>query len=200
MRANGVLKVSNGINVCVVVGGPGVAGATTGSNWPSYYSHEGGEFTTTGDMVVGTNSLSGQAFFSQGKLIVGGSLRVGAQTNGVSEFKINGAGSGVSSLGVSRLELGNKGKLVFDYLGGYGVLPISVTNQVTLSSGSTLAVTNATALQAGTYTLINGGSLSGTFSTTDISGLPSYMYAQIQYDTANGDVNLVINNAINNYV
>jgi len=66
MRANGVLKVSNGINVCVVVGGPGVAGATTGSNWPSYYSHEGGEFTTTGDMVVGTNALSGQAFLAKG--------------------------------------------------------------------------------------------------------------------------------------
>jgi len=174
MKANGVLKVSNGVNVCVVVGGPGVAGAPGGSSsYPSYYSHEDGDFSTTGDMVIGTNALSGQAFFEKGNLIVGGSLRVGAQAAGLSQFKINGAGSGVSSLGASRLEVGSKGKLVFDYLGGYGVLPISVTNQVTLSSGSTLAVTNATALQAGTYTLINGGALSGTFTTTSISGLPS---------------------------
>jgi hypothetical protein len=57
MRANGVLKVSNGVNVCVVVGGPGVAGTTTGSTWPSYYSHEDGDFSTTGDMVIGTNAL-----------------------------------------------------------------------------------------------------------------------------------------------
>jgi len=128
MKVNGVLKVSNGVNVCVVVGGPGIAGTTTGSTWPSYYSHEDGDFSTTGDMVIGTNSLSGQAFFSKGNLSVGGSLRVGAQTTGVSEFKINGAGSGVSTLGASRLEVGSKGKLNFDYLNGAGVLPISVTN------------------------------------------------------------------------
>jgi len=199
MRANGVLKVSNGVNVCLVVGGPGVAGTTTGSTWPSYYSHEDGDFSTTGDMVIGTNALSGQAFFSQGKLSVGGSLRIGAQTAGVSEFKINGAGSGVSSLVANQLEVGSKGKLVFDYLNGAGVLPMSVTNQVTLSTGSTLVVTNATALQAGTYPLITAGSRSGTFSTTNISGLPSYMSAEIQYDTANGDVNLVINNAITEF-
>jgi hypothetical protein len=199
MKMNGVLKVSNGVNVCVVVGGPGVAGATTGSTWPSYYSHEDGDFSTTGDMVIGTNALSGQAFFSQGKLSVGGSLRIGAQTAGVSEFKINGAGSGVSSLGANRLEVGSRGILTFDYLSGAGVLPMSVTNQVTLSLGSTLVVTNAAALQAGTYPLITGGSRSGTFSTTNISGLPSYMSAEIQYDTVNGDVNLVINNAITEF-
>ncbi|NBT49138.1 MAG: hypothetical protein EBT07_15215, partial [Actinobacteria bacterium] len=199
MRANGVLKVSNGVNVCVVVGGPGVAGTTSGSTWPSYYSHEDGDFSTTGDMVIGTNALSGQAFFSKGNLSVGGSLRIGAQTAGVSAFTVNGAGSGVSSLGVSRLEVGGKGKLVFDFLGGAGVLPISVINQINLSSGSTLAVTNATALQEGTYPLITGGSLSGTFSTTNISGLPSYMSAQVQYDTANGDVNLVVNNSITEF-
>ncbi|NBS79647.1 hypothetical protein EBS57_07535 [bacterium] len=199
MKANGVLKVSNGVNVCVVVGGPGIAGTSTGSTWPSYYSHEDGDFSTTGDMVIGTNALSGQAFFSQGKLSVGGSLRIGAQTTGLSEFKINGAGSGVSTLGASRLEVGSKGKLNFDFLNGAGVLPISVTNQVTLSTGSTLVVTNATALQEGTYPLITGGSLSGTFSVTNISGLPSYMSAQIQYDTANGDVNLVVTNSITEF-
>jgi hypothetical protein len=150
-------------------------------------------------MVIGTNSLSGQAFFNQGNLSVGGCLRVGAQTSGVSQFKINGGGSGVSSLGASRLEVGSKGRLVFDYLGGAGVLPLSVTNQVTLSSGSTLVVTNTTVLHVGTYNLINGGSLSGTFSTTDISGLPPYMSTQIQYDTAKGDVNLVVSDSITEF-
>ena len=205
MKAGGVLKVSNGINVCVVVGGPGIAD-TEVFPYPSYYSHVDGDFSTTGDMVIGTNSLSGQAFFNQGNLSVGGCLRVGAQTSGVSQFKVNGAGSGVSSLGASRLEVGSRGKLTFDYrkevrtngvvVYGSAVLPISVTNQVNLSSGSTLVITNATALQAGTYKLINGGSLSGTFSTTNISGLPPYMSGQIQYDTANGDVNLVVSGAI----
>ena len=198
MDASGVLKISNGINVCLVVGGPGVADTDT-VPYPSYYSHVNGDFSTTGDMVIGTNSLSGQAFFNQGNLSVGGSLRVGAQTAGLSQFKINGAGSGVSSLGANQLEVGSRGKLVFDYLGGAGVLPLSVTNQVTLSSGSTLVITNATALQGGTYNLINGGALSGTFSTTNISGIPSYMSAEIQYDTANGDVNLVINNSITEF-
>jgi len=79
------------------------------------------------------------------------------------------------------------------------VLPMSVTNQVILSTGSTLVVTNAAALQAGTYPLITAGSRSGTFSTTNISGLPSYMTAEIQYDTANGDVNLVVNNSITEF-
>ena len=198
MNASGILKISNGINVCLVVGGPGVADSDV-PPYPSYYSHVDGDFSTTGDMVIGTNSLSGQAFFNKGNLSVGGSLRVGAQTAGLSQFKINGAGSGVSSLGANQLEVGNKGKLTFDYLNGTGVLPISVINQVTLSSGSTLVITNATALQGGTYTLINGGSISGTFSTTDISGLPSYMSAQIQYDTANGDVNLVVNNSVTEF-
>jgi len=198
MRANGVLKVSNGVNVCVVVGGPGVAGTTTGSTWPSYYSHEDGDFSTTGDMVIGTNALSGQAFFSKGNLNVGGSLRVGAQTAGLSEFKINGAGSGVSSLGVNKLEVGSRGKVTFDFLNGAAILPISVTNQVTLNSGSTLSITNLPP-QAGTYTLIDGGSLSGTFTTTSISGLPVHMTAEIQYDTANGDVNLVIGDSITEF-
>ena len=195
LDASGVLRISNGINVCLVVGGPGVAD-TDIVPYPSYYSHVNGDFSTTGDMVIGTNSLSGQAFFNQGNLSVGGCLRVGAQTSGVSQFKINGGGSGVSSLGANQLEVGSKGRLVFDYLGGAGVLPLSVTNQVTLSSGSTLVVTNTTVLHVGTYNLINGGSLSGTFSTTDISGLPPYMSTQIQYDTANGDVNLVVSNSI----
>lgn len=195
MRANGDLKVLNGTGVSVVVGGPGVAG-TQVSPYPAYYSHEDGDFSTTGDMVVGTNTLSGQAFFNQGKLSVGGSLKIGVQTAGGSEFKIRGAGSGVSSFAVNRLEVGSKGTLSFDYLGGAGVLPISVTNQVSLSSGSTLVVSNAAALQLGTYTLINGGSFSGTFSTTSVSGLPAYMSAEIQYDTANGDLLLVVSNSL----
>jgi hypothetical protein len=198
MRANGVLKVLNGTGVSVVVGGPGVAGSISGS-YPSYYSHEDGDFSTTGDMVIGTNALSGQAFFNQGKFSVGGGLKIGVQTSGGTDFKINGAGSGVSSFGVSRLEVGSRGKLTFDYLNGASVLPISVTNQITLSSGSTLVVTNASALQAGTYTLINGSSILGTFGSTNVSGFPAYMSAQVQYDTANGDVLLVVSNAITEF-
>ncbi|NDI17656.1 MAG: hypothetical protein EBY83_06805, partial [Verrucomicrobia bacterium] len=124
---------------------------------------------------------------------------IGVQTSGGTDFKINGAGSGVSSFGVSRLEVGSRGKLTFDYLNGASVLPISVTNQITLSSGSTLVVTNASALQAGTYTLINGSSILGTFGSTNVSGFPAYMSAQVQYDTANGDVLLVVSNAITEF-
>ncbi len=198
MRAGGNLTVTNGSGVSVVIGGPGVAG-TQVSPYPSYYSHEDGDFVTTGDMLVGTNTLSGQAFFNKGKLSVGGSLKIGVQTAGGSEFKINGAGSGVSSLTANRLEVGSKGTLNFDYLGGAGVLAISVANQVSFSSGSTLIVSNAAALQAGTYTLIDGGSLSGTFGATNVSGLPAYMSAEIQYDAANGDVNLVVSNSITEF-
>ena len=193
MRANSVLNVSNGSGVSVVVGGPGVAG-TQASPYPAYYSHEDGDFSTTGDMVVGANTLSGQAFFNRGNLNVGGSLKIGVQTAGGSEFIIRGAGSGVSSFAVNRLEVGSKGTLSFDYLGGAGVLPISVTNQVSLSSGSTLVVSNAAAVPPGTYTLIDGDSFSGTFGATNVSGLPAYMSAEIQYDTANGDLLLVVSN------
>ena len=200
MHANSVLQVLNGTGVSVVVGGPGVAGALAGSSsYPSYYSHEDGDFSTTGDMVIGTGALSGQAFFNKGNLSVGGSLRIGAQTAGVSEFKINGAGSDVSSLGANQLEVGSRGKVTFDFLSGAAILPISVANQVTLSSGSILSVTNATTLQAGTCLLIDGGSLSGTFGTTNISGLPVHMTAEIQYDTENGDVNLVVSDSITEF-
>ena len=198
MRAGGNLTVSNGSGVSVVVGGPGAAGSQV-SPYPAYYSQEDGNFSTTGDMVVGTSTLSGQAFFSKGKLSVGGRLKIGVQTAGGSEFKINGAGSGVSSLAVNGLEVGSKGTLNFDYLGGAGVLAISVANQVSLSTGSTLIVSNAAALQAGTYNLVNGGSISGTFGATNVSGLPTYMSAEIQYDAANGDVNLVVTNAITEF-
>jgi len=199
MRANGVLNVSNGNSICVVVGGPGVAGALAGSSsYPSYYSHEDGDFSTTGDMVIGTGALSGQAFFNKGNLSVGGSLRIGDQTAGVSEFKVNGGGSGVSSLGANQLEVDSKGKVTFDFLSGAVILPISVANQVTLSSGSTLSITNLPPLP-GKYTLIDGGSISGTFTTASISGLPVHMTAEIQYDTDNGDVNLVIGDSITEF-
>ena len=196
--AGGSLVVSNGSAVCVVLGGPGSAGTQFGP-YPSYYSHQAGSFTTTGDLVVGTNALSGQAFFEKGAFTVGGTLKVGAQSAGTSEFKVRGGGSGVSSLTANRLEVGQRGKLVFDYLGGSDVLPITVTSNVVLATGSSLVVTNLAAVPEGTWTLINGAAISGTFGSVEFSGLPAANAAEIRYDSGSGEVLLVVSNVITEF-
>ena len=203
MHANSVLQVLNGTGVSVVVGGPGVAGSLL-SPYPSYYSHDYGDFSTTGDMVIGTGALSGQARFSNGNLVVGGALKVGVQSSGFSTFFINGYGGNtpdsiISRVSVNKLEVGGKGQLIFDFAGGSAVMPITATDQVSLSLGSSLIIQHASPLMAGSYKLIDGGTLSGEFTQVDITGLalPAYSSAAIEYDAANGDVNLVVSGAIN---
>jgi hypothetical protein len=65
------LEVLNGPGPSILVGGPGIAG-TQVNPFPSYYSHVDGSLRTSGDVVIGTNSLSGEAFFNKGTLGVGG--------------------------------------------------------------------------------------------------------------------------------
>lgn len=192
------LEVLNGPGPSILVGGPGIAG-TQVNPFPSYYSHVDGSLRTSGDVVIGTNALSGEAFFNKGTLGVGGVLMVGAQEAGLSHFKVRGGGSGVSSLGANRLEVGARGQLIFDFLGGATLLPITVTNQVSLAIGSALVVANMANAPANTYTLIEGGSLSGTFSSVEIPGLPFTRTAQIVYDQEAGDVLLVVSDTITEF-
>ena len=160
------------------------------SSYPSYYSHAAGDVTTAGDFIFGSNGAASQSFFSSGSLAVGGVLRLGSHASaGSSVLTLNGGGGSITA---GAFEIGAAGTLVFDFLGGNSLKTLGSSGPITLLTGSTLSLTNASAVGPASYTLLSGDSLQGAFSSFSISGLPSQYEAVLEYDTVNGEVRLVV--------
>ena len=167
-----------------------VGSINNASSYPSYYSHAGGSVTTAGDFIFGSNGASSQSFFTSGSLTIGGALRLGSHASaGSSILTLNGGGGSITT---GAVEIGAAGTLVFEFLGGNSLKTLQSTGPITLLAGSTLSLTNATAVGPATYTLLSGDSLQGTFSSFSIAGLPSQYQAAVEYDTVNGEVRLVV--------
>jgi len=199
--ASAVLRILKNGSDSVVIGGPAAAFSPylgTGSQ-PGFYSHSAGSVTTTGNFIAGTNGLSAQAFFSSGTLAIGGTLRLGAQTNGLSSLTIRGGGGAGSSISASALQVGSRGQLAFDFLGGTTNMVLKITNSIALQSGASLVIQNAGAVTQGTYPLIEGGSLSGSFSDVTFLGFSGLTFPSVQYDSANGDILLVVTGVDNEF-
>ena len=75
-----------------------VGGAANGPGYPSYYSHSAGTLTTAGDMILGANGASVEAFFSSGSIVVGGTLRIGSyQSSGAARWELRGGGGTIAA-------------------------------------------------------------------------------------------------------
>ena len=202
--SSAVLRILKSGLDSVVVGGPAAAFSPysgTGSQ-PGFYSHSAGSVSTTGNFIAGTNGLSAQAFFTSGTLAIGGTLRLGVQTNGLSSFTLRGAGGVGSSISASALQVGSRGQLAFDFLGGSANQILKITNSVTINSGASLVIQNAGSVTPGTYLLIDGGSVTGTFTNVTFQGFSGLAFPSITYDPANGDVLLEVagfDNEFDNY-
>ena len=179
----GVLNVLSPGGVSVTVAGPA-------QPYPGYYSHSAGDVTTQGDFAVGDNGLAGDAFFSSGSLVVGGGLRVGSVTGSLSSvFRLNGGGGSISA---DALEVGAAGTIEFNFLGGNSLKTLGVTNLADLQTGSTLVISNAGAVGAATYTLIDGASLSGAFTNVELRGFNGSSFPSVTHDPGSGNVLLVV--------
>lgn len=189
--AEGALNLHTGAVLNVLSpGGTSVRVAGPALPYPGYYSHSAGSVTTQGDFVVGDTGLGGDAFFSEGNLAIGGSLGVGSSSGSrPSAFRLNG---GLGTISAAALEVGAAGTLEYDFLGGNSLKTLSVANAVNLQAGSTLVISNAGAVAAATYTLINGGSLAGTFSHVELLGFSGSFLPTVTYDPGSGNVLLVV--------
>lgn len=183
LYTGGLLSVLNPGGISVRVAGPG-------QPYPSFYSHSAGDVTTQGDFVVGDTGLAGDAFFSSGSLVVGGGLRVGSVTGSLSSvFRLNGGGGLISA---NALEVGAAGTIEFNFLGGNSLKTLGVTGSADLQTGSTLVISNAGAVGAATYTLIEGASLSGIFTNVELRGFNGSSFPSVTHDSGSGNVLLVV--------
>lgn len=166
-----------------------IAAEDNANQWPSYYSHADGTVTTTADFVFGSGGASSSSFFSSGSLAVGGTLRLGGSAGGTNRLELRGGGGAITA---NDLQVGPSGELVYNFLSGNSVKTLSVSNAIQIAPGSKLIVTSTGAVGPATYILIKGSSLSGAFSSVEISGLDSAYVGQVIYDSASGEVRLVV--------
>lgn len=186
-NGNAALNVHSGGSLSVV--SLTVGSADNSNRWPSYYSHDAGTVTVAGDFVAGVNPANTQSSFSSGNLTIRGALKIGAGSGGTNQFKLRGGGG---QLEAGDLEIGPSGLLEFDFLGGNSLKTLSVSNQISLGTGSKLKVSNAGGASLTTYVLADGASLVGTFGSVEVTGLPAGWEATVSYETASARVLLNI--------
>ena len=151
-----------------------IGGATSSpNNYGSYYRHTGASLVTAGDFVLGRSGGKVDGQFAGGSLSIGGTLRLGSYLSaGYSFFELLG-GDGTITAG--NLEVGGSGELIYNFNSGDTLKTLVVSGNVSLLSGSTLTIRgNGFPDSTGTYnyTLVQGGSRSGTFTTVNVSGFP----------------------------
>lgn len=174
---NGALNINPGgsltlVGTCkaVIIGG----GYAAPNNYASYYRQGGGDLITAGDFVLGLNGGRADAQFAgPGVLSIGGSVLLGSAPGaGYSFFELPGDAGSISAGG---LEVGGAGELIYNFNGGFNLKTLTVTGAVTLQSGSTITI-RGNGYPAGpgsyNYTLIQGGSRSGTFAVVNVTGFP----------------------------
>ncbi len=136
----------------------------------------GGRVAAGGNIEVTTSTgANGYYEISGGTLTNGGSLTVGrADALGTGVFHIVG-GTPVIHVGDSTTEdfrIQNSGELRLTFSGS-AIAPVRVSDDIVLSAGSTLTITNIGVISAGGHlvaTSLNGSAVSGTFSATNWLG------------------------------
>jgi hypothetical protein len=158
----------------------------------NYYRHYNGDLTSVGDFVMGSSGGGANAQISGvGTLSIGGTLQLGSYLSPTySFFQFLGELGTVTAGG---LEVGSVGDLQYYFNGDANLNTLVVSGNVSLQSGSTLTINGANFV-GGTgaygYTLIQGGSLTGTFTTVNVTGFPAGVTAVVSY--SGGNVNLVV--------
>jgi len=155
----------------------------------------GGTLSIGGTMAIGygfsTQSGNGTGVVNvsgAGSLTMAGATTLGSSTAALGSGTLNVTGHSASITGNSSFTVNSFGSinLSFDSAG------ISTLNfgAVSLATGSTLTIDGSLYSGAGgSVVLINGSSLSGTFTNINISGFGgSYGTPSLTYDTANGNV------------
>ena len=189
---NGALNVQGAGSLTA---GTITVGSAGNSNvYPSYYSHAAGDVATTGNMVFGVNGGRSQSYFTAGTLQVGGTMQLGSAAGaGVSSLALNGGGGTITA---GSLEIGSAGSLDFDFLGGTSLKTLSVTNGISLTGSSVLTVRNAGSVAlGGSYTLLDGLSLSGTFGSVTFDGFAAGLTPSLVYDRLGGNLRLTVGQA-----
>ena len=150
-----------------------IIGGASASPYVNYY-RQSGNLDTVGDFVMGFRGGKVDAQFSgPGTLAIGGTLQLGSfMSPGYSFFELLGGGGTITAGG---FEEGSAGELIYNFNTGDSLKTLVVSGNVSLQSGSTLTVKgtgfpNATGTY--NYTLIQGGSRAGTFTTVNVSGFP----------------------------
>ncbi len=143
---------------------------TTSAGADGYYEISGGTLTNAGALEVGRTDALGTGVLH----IVGGTAVIHVGDSTTEDFRIQNSG-----------EL----RLTFS---SSAIAPVRVSDDIVLSSGSTLTITNIGAINPGSYlvaTSQNGSAVSGTFSATnwlgDYTGTVSYANNRIliSFDT-----------------
>lgn len=188
---NAALNVNPG--AALVAAALEIGSTANANNFPSYYSHAAGDVTTMGDLVLGGDGGSAQAFFSSGSLAVGGSLELGSAPGAKpSVLELRGGGGSIRAQAAA---IGSAGRLIFDFLGGDSLKTLETAGLITLSSGSELVLTNAEQVIPNTYILLRGTSLAGEFSAVSVHGLSTAYDAELVYDQTAAEVRLVVSPA-----
>jgi hypothetical protein len=176
----------------LTIGAANNAGGGTG--YPNYFYGNGGNITTTGDFVIGANGAKIDGTYTWGDITVGGALKIGAGYSdpGSSTLLLRGASSTITS---GSLTIGGGVKLVMDFIGGTSIRTLTSTGGVTLQTGSSIKIVGNSSIVAGANPrLIDGapGGLSGTFSNVTFEGFSSSVVPSLAYNSADGDVWLVL--------
>ena len=169
INPSGSIEFSNPC-VSVIIGGA----YASPNNYVNYFRHGAGDLTTTGDFVMGTSGGKADAQFAgPGALAIGGTLRLGSYLSpGPSFFELLGSAGTITAGG---LEVGGAGELIYNFNSDGAPKSFLVSGAVSLLSGSQITIRgNGFPYGSGTYdfTLIQGGSRTGTFSTVNVSGFP----------------------------
>lgn len=191
MNPGGAINFSNPCQ-SVVIGGA----FSSPNNYASYYRHSNANLYTAGDFVLGRNGGEANAQFAgPGVLSVGGTFRLGSLSAGYSFFNIPGNAGG-GSLTAGNFEVGSEGELQYYFSSGSSLLTITVNGFVNLLPGSTLTIDGTGYPNvAGTYnyTLIQGGSTSGTFTTVNVNNFPvAGTTATVSYSGGNVALQVVV--------
>jgi hypothetical protein len=172
-----------------------VGGSSNSDPLPSTCIFNGGSVITVGDLVLGGSGGRVDARHYGGACAVGGTLRLGSYlyppgaspTN--ASLRLIGSTGG---LGAGAIEIGDAGTLSFEFNGGSSVKTLAASGPVTISGGAVLVVdgTGFSGLTSD-LTLLQGSSLTGTFSNPILTNFPTSVTASLTYTATRLKLSLV---------
>ena len=177
-----------------------IGGTATASAGASGYNHISGTMDTVGDFIIGGSGGQAVAKFQAGNIWVGGTLRLGSYlypsntTPSRAVLRLIGGSGGFTHIGA--LEIGRAGTLAYEFAGGGAIKPMLVTSNIALLPGASLLV-DGTGYTGGVamFTLMQGSSLTGAFSSVGFTNFPASAAPSVVH--ANGRVLLLVGQGMN---
>jgi hypothetical protein len=175
-----------------------VGGVTNSGIYPSYCIFNGGSVGTIGDLIFGGSDGWVDARHYGGTVNLGGWLRLGSYlyssptspTN--ASLRLIGSTGGFGSVG-GGIEIGDAGTLSYEFNGGSAIKALVTAGAVNISSEAVLVVDGTGyAGSTGDMTLLQGSTLTGTFSTAIITNFPSGVTASVSYTATRLKLSVVV--------